>query len=119
MTYAKNANKTYIFPPEPGSPEAALHKPFSWLVPELQHDPDAQFSSVTKNFSFGIRNCLRMIHATDLASGVYADPAHPPLLSTDVREELMLFSIDAADELGEKAARDIERRNEKYLKERR
>ncbi|MFC5475981.1 hypothetical protein [Paraherbaspirillum soli] len=116
MTYARKPDQTTIFPPEIGSHEEALHKPFSWLVAALQHDPAAQFTSFTKNYSYGIRTCMEMVHATDLASGDHADPSHPPLLSVTAREELMLFSIEALGTLGDRASEEIERLNQKHAK---
>ncbi|MFC5472553.1 hypothetical protein [Paraherbaspirillum soli] len=120
MTYAKKPDQTFIFPPVRDTPEPeALHKPFSWLVAALRHDSEAQFSSKTKSYCLGIQTCLELVHATDLSSGDYADPAHPPLLSVTARERLMLFAIDACGDLAEQAAADIERRNAKHIKERR
>ncbi|WP_211468378.1 hypothetical protein [Collimonas silvisoli] len=80
----------------------ADHQPFSWLVEDLHIDTSAQFMALTLDLSRGIKTCLSLIHASDLAREQRDDACPPPLNVADT-ESLTRMAMAAASMLSERA----------------
>jgi hypothetical protein len=99
---------------------APLHKAFSWLRPDLEHDHDAQFVATAHDVCKGIATCLQLVQNSNMVRSNQDDfvpgDEDAPLLDIGDTERLMLFAQAAAQMLGEDAERRIERLNERAQK---
>ena len=80
----------------------ADHKPFSWLAEELHMNRSAQFMVLTLDLSQGIKTCLSLIHASNLARE-HGDEESPPTLNVSDTECLTRMAMAAAGVLSERA----------------
>ncbi|WP_304360190.1 hypothetical protein, partial [Collimonas fungivorans] len=83
-------------------PVKANHQPFSWLTEDLHMNRSAQFMALTLDLSQGIKTCLSLIHASNLARE-HGDEESPPTLNVSDTECLTRMAIAAAGVLSERA----------------
>lgn len=87
---------------------AALHKPFSWLLPHAEYDEHAAFYARTMDVCQGIQTCIEAAHM----SCMDRDNGTTPALDIIDTERLLRLALVSSQMLGEIAAVRIERFNE-------
>ncbi len=88
---------------EPVAPEA-IHKPFTWLHRQVEHDQHAQFYALTMDICQGVRTCLELVQSV----GMDRENGTPPLLDVEDTARLLRLAIVSAKLLGESAQERIE-----------
>lgn len=78
----------------------AVHRSFSWLFDEDNHDQAAQFMALTMDVCNGIQTCLELVHSGDLTRRINEDADSgeevADTLSRLDRERLLLLATASA-----------------------
>ena len=83
---------------EPVAPEA-IHKPFTWLHRQVEHDQHAQFYALTLDICQGVRTCLELVQSSDMDR----ENGTPPLLGADDTARLLRLAIVSSSLLADHA----------------
>ena len=108
--------------PKKPAPEAAMHTPFSWLVPELKDDGDAQFAALVMDLCEGVATCLELVYSSDLERhgnpGAGPNAGTAPALSKPEADRLLRFAMGSSRLLAESAEQHIDWLNQREIDKR-
>lgn len=90
--------------------QSSMHKPFSWLAPQLGNDLAAQFMARTTDICHGIHTCLELVNSSSLARSSLEAAAGDavPLLDQIDTERLLRFAMASAKLLAEDSEKRIQ-----------
>lgn len=108
--------------PKKPTPETSLHTPFSWLVPELEDDGDAQFAALVMDLCEGVATCLELVYSSDLERhgnlGAAPEDKVRPVLSKRKADRLLRFAMTSSHLLAEYAEKHIDWLNQREIDKR-
>lgn len=96
-------------------PNAAEHRPFSFLADRLQHDPNARFAEAVLDITQGITVCLSIVHSSNMTRSMNRenpDATRMPIVNTVDTAQLLRMAAASAELIARQAERHIEWMNE-------